>query len=379
MKHVTTFMLMLLMASMIGIQAQSVTLPPSGANQQASVTQHMGLVKITIDYSSPDVTAPNGDDRRGKIWGGVVHYGMRNLGFGPAESSPWRAGANKNTVITFSHDVEIEGKRLAAGKYGLHMMAAEEGKPWTIIFSNNTEAWGSYFYDVVDDALRVEVKPVKNAYNEWLTYSFDNRQQNTCTAYLAWEELKVPFVIAAPKSHDYYVNNLRQELQSRFGWQDYLAAANYCLQNSTHLEQGMTWANTALSGNFIGQKNFTTLSTKAAFLMKMDKEEEALKVMDEAVKDPTASVGQIHQFGRQLITMGKKDKALEVFKMNAERFPDTWPVNVGLVRGYSAVGDYKKALKYAKMAKENVPANDSVNKQSIDSMIEKLAKGEDIN
>src|SRR5258707_14824796 len=32
-----------------------VTLPPSGNNQKSEVTQYMGLVKVTIVYSSPDV------------------------------------------------------------------------------------------------------------------------------------------------------------------------------------------------------------------------------------------------------------------------------------------------------------------------------------
>src|SRR5436309_1025481 len=41
------------------------TIPPSGNNQKAAVTQYIGPVKITIDYSSPAVHATNGQDRRG--------------------------------------------------------------------------------------------------------------------------------------------------------------------------------------------------------------------------------------------------------------------------------------------------------------------------
>ena len=130
----------------------------------------MGLVKVIIVYSSPDVTGPNGESREGNIWGQLVPYGMNNLRFGTAEESPWRAGANENTIIEFSHDVMIEGQSLAAGEYGLHMIA--EPEEWTIIFSNNSTAWGSYSYDAAEDALRVKVKPVDSEFTEWLTYDF---------------------------------------------------------------------------------------------------------------------------------------------------------------------------------------------------------------
>src|SRR3954464_14000461 len=145
----------------IGASAQ-ITLPPSGGNERSTVTQHIGPVVVSIDYSSPHVHSPQGQDRRGKIWGALVPYGMANLGFGSCKECPWRAGANENTVFTTSNDVMIEGQKLAAGSYGLHMMPGEN--EWTIIFSKNSTAWGSYFYDASEDALRVKVKPTKSEY-----------------------------------------------------------------------------------------------------------------------------------------------------------------------------------------------------------------------
>ncbi|HQT95970.1 MAG TPA: DUF2911 domain-containing protein, partial [Thermoanaerobaculaceae bacterium] len=62
--------------------AQVVTLPPDGKNQKASVSQWIGLVEVNVTYNSPRVTAPDGTDRTGKIWGQLVPYGMANLGFG---------------------------------------------------------------------------------------------------------------------------------------------------------------------------------------------------------------------------------------------------------------------------------------------------------
>ena len=55
--------------------------PPSGENQQSEVAQWIGLVKVTVQYSSPDVHGPTGEDRKGKIWGTTVaHYGFIDQG-----------------------------------------------------------------------------------------------------------------------------------------------------------------------------------------------------------------------------------------------------------------------------------------------------------
>src|SRR5215475_12874743 len=93
------------------------TIPPSGGNQKASVTQYIGPVSITIEYSSPAVHGPDGKDRRGEIWGKLVPYGLTDLGYGNGKPGPWRAGANENTVFEASNDVVIEGQPLAAGRY----------------------------------------------------------------------------------------------------------------------------------------------------------------------------------------------------------------------------------------------------------------------
>src|SRR5512143_1133550 len=98
------------LASGLFAQYPGLSLPPSGNNQKASVTQFIGPVRVSIDYSSPAVHGPGGQDRRGKIWGQLVPYGLTNLGFGNGKPGPWRAGANESTVFTVSHAVSIEGK-----------------------------------------------------------------------------------------------------------------------------------------------------------------------------------------------------------------------------------------------------------------------------
>jgi Protein of unknown function (DUF2911) len=155
---------------------------------KAGVSQRLGAdADITIEYSRPGVKGR-------KIWGDLVPYGMApGNKYSKDKPFPWRAGANENTTIEFKKDVLIEGKPLAAGKYGLHMIPGE--KEWIIIFSKNNSAWGSFAYNDAEDALRVTVSPVKAPHEEWLMYGFEDLAGTSATAYLHWEQLKVPFKI----------------------------------------------------------------------------------------------------------------------------------------------------------------------------------------
>lgn len=272
----------------------------------------------------------------------------------------------------------VQGQAIEAGTYGFHIILAEN-QPWTLIFSRNSTAWGSYFYDEKEDALRVEAEPKEAPYHEWLTYEFIDRKPATATAALYWENLMVPFTIAVPGADELYLSTIRQELQnvSGFSWQNRVAAVQFCLSRKINLEEALTWAEAASSNSFIGQENFTTLSTKAAVLLALNRTEEANSAMQTAINHPTASPFDIHAYGRQLLAQGQKQKALEIFELNAKRFPKTWPVNVGLARGHSATGNYKTALKYAQLALAEAP--DQLNKDSMAAAVEKLRKGEDIN
>src|SRR5436190_21501411 len=119
-------------------------------SQAAEVKQRIALTDITLKYHRPLV---NGR----KIWGGLVPLG-----------EVWRAGANQNTTIEFSDPVSVEGKPLAKGIYGLHMIPTADS--WTVIFSNMSSAWGSYTYKQEEDALRVEVTSRPSEMEEALEY-----------------------------------------------------------------------------------------------------------------------------------------------------------------------------------------------------------------
>jgi hypothetical protein len=155
---------------------------------KASVTQRLGVdTDITIDYSRPGV--------KGRvIWGKLVPYGLApGNSYSKDKPFPWRAGANENTTITCSKDILIEGKKLPAGKYGIHMIPSE--KNWIIAFSKKNDLDGSFLYNQEDDVFRITVTPVVAPHQEWLVYGFDDLAGTSATTYLHWEKLKVPFKI----------------------------------------------------------------------------------------------------------------------------------------------------------------------------------------
>src|SRR6476620_9651492 len=121
------------------ISFAQLTTTASGGNKKAVVGERIGLTDVTIHYDRPGVKG-----REGKIWGQLVPVGFVDLGFGSSKAAPWRAGANENTTIEFSTDVVIEGKPLAAGRYAFFV--AYDPNESTIIFSNNSTSWGSFFY-----------------------------------------------------------------------------------------------------------------------------------------------------------------------------------------------------------------------------------------
>lgn len=345
------------------------TLPPDGDNQRSTVTQQIGLVRVTVDYSSPDVHAPNGDDRRGKIWGGLVPYGMAALGFGTCgDQCPWRGGANENTVFTTTHDVKVQGQPLPAGSYGLHFLPGPE--EWTVIFSKNHTSWGSFFYDAKEDALRVQAKPEKSEYHEWLSYEFTDRHPDKATVALKWEELQVPFTVTVESSTALYLASLRNELRSEpgFTWQGWVRAAQYALANKANAE-GLEWATQAAS-TAIGHANFTTLSTLARAQEANGKADEAKKTMEMALEHPTAGAFDVHVYARQLQAEGKNEEAMRVFELNTKLHPGEWPVQFGLARGYAGLGKKKEAIEAARKSLAQAP--DAAAKQNVENFIKQL-------
>lgn len=348
------------------------TVPPDGGNKKAIVGERIGITDVTIRYDRPGVKG-----REGKIWGQLVHTGFTDLGFGTSKAAPWRAGANENTTIEFSTDVKIEGQPLPAGKYGFFI--AYDPNESTLIFSKNNTSWGSFFYREDEDILRVKIKPVPlDKSVERLKYEFLDQTDNSATVALMWEKMMFPFKVEVDLDKlqlESFRRELRGERSFSPGWQSYQQAAKYTADRNIDLDEGLKWAEQAISDQFVGESNFVTLSTKAEVLAKMGRQNESDSAMQKAL--PLGNMQQIHQYGRQLIGQKRSKEALEVFKLNYQKYPNQFTTLMGLTRGYSATGDYKTALKYANMALPLAPGQQ--NKSNVETIISKLKEGKDVN
>jgi hypothetical protein len=204
----------------------SLTLPQVSPFEERSIT--IGFTEIKLEYSSVGI---KGRD----IWDGLVPYG-----------EVWRAGANKNTVFSVSDDVLINGQSLPAGSYGFHTIPGEE--EWTIIFSHNADAWGSYFYDESEDALRitVDVQEMDSKY-EWMKFSFSEYTDTSLNISLKWAHRSVPFEVTIPREVTFAHIEKQFTTLPAFSWQGWMQGATYTVNNNYRIDKGLEWAERAHS------------------------------------------------------------------------------------------------------------------------------------
>jgi hypothetical protein len=332
-----------------GAQATELNLPT--ISQRAVVTQRIGLTDVTIVYHEPMVGGR-------ELWGKIIPYGK-----------VWRAGANENTTIAFGDDVAVEGKPLAAGTYGLHMIPNEDH--WTIIFSKNSTSWGSFTYDEKEDALRVDVKPQTAEFREALTYTFDDIKPESAAATLRWDKIAVPFHVSVDVKA-IAERSIRNQLRNTggFSWAGYDEAAMWCLDGNCSLEQGLKWEDTSIQN----EERFENLLTKSQILAAMGKAQEADATKAKALDKATGL--QLHVYGRGLQIQKKQDEGFAVFKINVQKRPNEWYTHGEIARMASANGDFSTALKEMKLALAGAP---DATKNQIQGLIARLEKNQDIN
>ena len=346
------FLFCLLLAALSGLSpAQSFVLDLPLQSQQAEVSQRLGITDITIAYHRPLVN-------NRKVWDGLVPYGK-----------VWRAGANINTTITFSDPVQIEGKPLDKGTYGLHMIPnADE---WTIIFSRNSTSWGSFTYDQAEDALRVTVKPKAADMHNALTYDFDDVQKDSAVVTMEWEKVAVPFKVSVDVNAIVQAS-VKKQLRnlSQYTWQSWDDAANYLLTEKIDPDDALKYADKSIEN----EDRFENEITKSKALTALNRKDDAMAAQKKAVD--LAAPQQLHQFARQLMGEKRNEEAYAIWRENAKKHPDQWFVHAGLARMYSAQSKFDDAAKEMKLALAGAPDNQ---KSYVDGLVKQLESKQDIN
>ena len=209
---------------MFSVNAQIETPQPSSFTK---VEQVVGLTDVTLEYSRPSM---NGR----AIFGNLVPYGK-----------VWRAGANKNTTITFSDDVVIAGNELKAGSYAIFVTPA--AKSWEVIFYSDTNNWGT---PETIDAAKVSAKVSAKTYNvpmdiETWTIGFDNLTSGSTDLGFIWENTYVAVKIEVPTAKT--VTASIEKVMAGPSANDYYAAAVYNLSEGKDLEKAKEWMDKAMS------------------------------------------------------------------------------------------------------------------------------------
>lgn len=310
----------LLCASPFRMKAQYSQLELPRESQAGIVTQRIGITDLTVNYSRPSVKGRT-------VWGEVVPY-----------DEIWRAGANENTVISTTHDITVEGQALPAGTYGLHTMPTK-GK-WTIIFSKDHTAWGSYFYKKENDALRVDVMPRACSMTEQVTYDFADVVKDGATLTLRWAELEVPVKLGVDV-HAIVLAELDAQLRGlgAFAWETWYEAAHYCHQEKIAPERAMKWVDMSIARG----PNFENQTLKAKLLDESGKAEEAAALRKKMIDEATNA--QLNTLAYGLLNEGKTAEALRMFELNAKRHANDPNVHDSLGEGYMMAGNKEAAIK----------------------------------
>ena len=337
--------------SVASTMAQSALLDIPRDSQHATVLQKVGITDIKVNYHRPLVKGR-------QIWGKVVPY-----------DAVWRAGANENTTISFSDPVNVEGKPLEAGTYGLHMIPGQSD--WIVIFSKNSTSWGAFTYKQDEDALRVTVKPQPAEFHEALAYDFDDVKDDSAILTLRWEKLAVPVKIGV-NTKELVQANLHKQLRgfAQYTWDGWDDAANYLLANKLNMDDALTYCDRSIQV----EERFDNLYTKSKVLTAIGRKDEADKTLTAALAKANAL--QMHSYARQLQIDGQHEKAFAIYRENAKKNPDAWIVHMGLGRMYSAQGDYANAAKEMRVALAGAP---EPNKAFLQNFVKRLDAKDDIN
>lgn len=253
------------------------TLPRDSQRQE--ISQTVGDTRVSIVYHRPNVKAR-------KIWGcetkDVVPVANNLYPCLVPYGQVWRSGANENTTIEFSRDVNINGQPLPAGKYGFHTIPGKT--EWILIFSKDNDKWGSFSYDEKKDALRVRVAPVKAEMQETLSYDFQNITPTTGKIVIRWEKIAVPFTFDIGDVFGRNLTLVREAIKNRkaddFRAFNQGASYIYTFRLKDRYDEALGWLDESIKA----RETFGNLQMKARILAEMGKTADAIATGEKAVQ-----------------------------------------------------------------------------------------------
>lgn len=218
------FLMMFALVIAFSLNAQIETPQPSPFTK---IEQKVGLTDVTLEYSRPSMKGR-------KIFGDLVPFGKL-----------WRTGANKNTMITFSDDVVIDGTTLKAGSYAI--FATPNQGSWDVVFYSDTNNWGTpRNWDDSKVAAKTTVKTYEMPMPvETWTISLDNLTNSSAEIGFIWENTYAGVKFEVPT--DAKVSASIEKMMSGPGAADYYSAAVYNLSEGKDLDKAKEWMDKAMS------------------------------------------------------------------------------------------------------------------------------------
>ena len=262
--------------------AQQLQMPQ--ASPSARLTQKVGLTDVVVDYSRPSTKGR-------KIFGELVPFG-----------EVWRTGANGATIISFSTEVIVGGKKVPAGAYALYSIPGKSS--WTMILSKNTKLWGAIGYNPQEDLIRFEATPSKTSRTyDSFEISFNNLTDSNADLSLKWEQTRVDFTIQTEVDPIVMADIKKQVIDTQSTNPALLyQAASYYFNSNKDLNQAYTWIQQSTDND----PKYWTMHLRAKIELALGKKTEALV---SATKSKTMA-----QEAKNMDYVGLNDRLIKTIK-----------------------------------------------------------------
>lgn len=233
------------------VNAQIETPQPSPSSK---IEQKVGLTDVTVEYSRPGV-------RGREVFGSLIPYGKM-----------WRTGANKNTMISFSDDVVVDGQTLKAGSYAI--FATPNETSWEVVFYSDTNNWGTpqkWDDSMVTAKTTIEASKMPMLV-ETFTITFDNLTSSSAELSFMWENTMAKVTFEVPT--DAKVSKSIEKVMAGPSANDYFAAAVYNLSEEKDLDNAKEWMDKAMS--MVKEPAFWQLRQQSLLYAKMGDKKNAI-------------------------------------------------------------------------------------------------------